>query len=225
MYAVPLTRRTSSFRRSTITHPTSNISLVLGTTNLAKGRELEELLQPWGFVVQTLQDFDNALDVEENGETFAENARKKAMEQAKHLKQWVLADDSGLEVDALKGAPGIYSARFAGEDANDEKNNTKLLESLANTPLEKRSARYYCHVALSDPMGEIRAESWGICRGRIRTEAAGSNGFGYDPLFELIEYHRTFGQLGGRVKAALSHRARAMRAMVSQLVAILPAAN
>ncbi len=225
MYAVPLTRRTSSFRRSTITHPTSNISLVLGTTNLAKGRELEELLQPWGFVVQTLQDFDNALDVEENGETFAENARKKAMEQAKHLKQWVLADDSGLEVDALKGAPGIYSARFAGEDANDEKNNAKLLESLANTPLEKRSARYYCHVALSDPMGEIRAESWGICRGRIRTEAAGSNGFGYDPLFELIEYHRTFGQLGGRVKAALSHRARAMRAMVPQLVAILPAAN
>jgi len=189
--------------------------LVLGTTNLAKGRELGELLQPWGFAVQTLQNFDDALDVVEDGATFAENACKKASQQAKHLQHWVLADDSGLEVEALKGAPGIYSARFAGEDASDGSNNAKLLESL-----EKRAARYYCHVALADPTGEIRAESWGICRGRIRTEAAGSNGFGYDPLFEIVEYHRTFGQLGGRVKATLSHRARAMRKIVPRLVAI-----
>jgi len=201
------------------------MSLILGTTNLAKGRELDELLRPWGFAVQTLQDFDNALEVVEDGATFAENACKKASEQARHLKQWVLADDSGLEVDALKGAPGIYSARFAGEDASDGENNTKLLESLAGIALEKRAARYYCHVALADPTGEIRAESWGICRGRIRTEAAGSNGFGYDPLFEIVEYHRTFGQLGGRVKAALSHRARAMRAIVPRLVAISPLAD
>jgi len=115
------------------------MSLVLGTTNLAKGRELDELLRPWGFVVQTLQDFDDVLEVEEDGATFAENACKKAVEQARHLKQWVLADDSGLEVDALKGAPGIYSARFAGEDASDEENNAKLLESLAGIALEKRA--------------------------------------------------------------------------------------
>jgi XTP/dITP diphosphohydrolase len=206
--------------RSTFKHPTSYMHVVLGTSNLAKGRELEELLQPWGFAVQTLQNFENPLDVIEDGETFAENARKKASEQATHLNRWVLADDSGLVVDALKGAPGIYSARFAGESATDADNNSKLIQSLADTPLEKRSAHYYCHVALSDPKGQIRAECWGICRGRIRLEAAGSNGFGYDPLFEVIEYHRTFGQLGGRVKSALSHRARAMRGIVPQLVAI-----
>jgi len=199
--------------------------LVIGTTNLAKGRELDALLQSWGFAVQTLQDFEDPLDVEENGETFTENAREKASQQASHLQRWVLADDSGLEVDALKGAPGVYSARFAGEDASDEDNNAKLLESLEKIPLENRSARYCCHVALSDPDGQIRAESWGICRGRIRCEPAGSNGFGYDPMFELIEYHRTFGQLGGRVKAVLSHRGRAMRAMVPQLVALSRSAD
>ncbi|GAG53590.1 unnamed protein product, partial [marine sediment metagenome] len=116
--------------------------------------------------------------------------------------------------------PGIYSARYSGENATDEDNNDLLLKELADTPTKKRGAGYYCHVAVADPTGEIRAESSGICRGRIRTERAGSNGFGYDPLFEVVEYHRTFGELGPSVKEALSHRARATRAIVPQLVAL-----
>ena len=198
----------------------TNLDLLIGTTNLAKGRELAELLQPHGFHIRTLQDVPNPIDVVEDGETFAANAQKKAIELAQHLDCWVLADDSGLEVDALQGAPGIYSARFAGEDATDQLNNTKLLADLADTPAERRSANYYCHVAVADPRGQIRAESSAICRGRIRTQPSGTNGFGYDPLFEVLEYHRTFGELGARVKAALSHRARAMRAIVPQLAAL-----
>lgn len=194
--------------------------LLIGTTNLAKGRELTELLRPYGFQISTLQDFDNVIDVIEDGDTFAANAQKKAREFAQQFNCWVLTDDSGLQVHALNGAPGIYSARFAGEDAEDEQNNNKLISELAEVAWEKRTANYYCHVAVADPTGEIRAESSGACHGRIRLERAGSNGFGYDPLFEVREYHRTFGQLGARVKAALSHRARAMRAIVPQLVSL-----
>lgn len=199
---------------------TSTPTLVLGTANRDKGRELAELLAPYGFQIRTLTDVTDPLDVVEDGESFAENARTKASEQARHLGQWVLADDSGLEVDALGGAPGVYSARYAGPAATNQANNDKLLEELGGTPWEKRAAHYYCHVALADPSGAIRAESSAICRGRIRLDPAGTNGFGYDPLFEIVELHRTFGQLGPRVKAALSHRARALRAIVPQLVSL-----
>lgn len=195
--------------------------LVIGTTNEHKGRELAQLLGPYGFQVQTLLDYPSALDVVEDGDSFAANARLKACQQAKHLRQWVLADDSGLEVDALQGAPGIFSARYAGDQATDEDNNRKLLNELNGLPGDQRGARYCCSVVLADPQGEVRAESWGACRGRIRTEPAGRNGFGYDPLFEIREYHQTFGQLGPQVKAALSHRARALRAIVPQLVAVM----
>lgn len=196
------------------------MQLVIGTTNQDKGRELSELLAPHGFTVCTLHEVDDPLNVEETGDSFAANARLKASEQARHLGCWVLADDSGLEVDALDGAPGIYSARFSGDDATNQSNNAKLLDELRKTPSTQRGARYACHVVVADPTGEIRAESSGICRGRIRTEPAGSNGFGYDPLFEIIELHHTFGELGPRVKSALSHRARAMRAIVPQLVTL-----
>ena len=198
----------------------ATLDLLIGTTNLAKGRELTELLQPFGFQIRTLHDVANVIDVVEDGDTFADNARKKASEFARHLNCWVLADDSGLEVAALNGEPGIFSARYAGSAATDKQNNAKLLTELADVSCEKRGANYYCHVAVADSQGTIRAESSGICRGRIRSEPAGANGFGYDPLFELLEYHQTFGQLGPKVKAALSHRARAMRAIVPQLVAL-----
>jgi XTP/dITP diphosphohydrolase len=194
--------------------------LVIGTTNVAKGRELRELLEPHGFEVRSLKDCGNPLDVVEDGDTFAANAQKKAIEQARHLQAWVLADDSGLEVDALGGRPGVYSARYAGEAASDEANNDKLLTELGDLPLERRTARYVCHVAVADPRGELRAESSDICRGRIVFEPAGANGFGYDPLFEVVEYHKTFGQLGSRVKAALSHRGRALRAVLPKLQAL-----
>jgi len=197
---------------------TATQTLVLGTANRHKGFELTELLAPYGFQVQTLAEMSDPLDVVEDGDSFAANAQAKASQQAKHLGYWVMADDSGLEVDALDGAPGIYSARYAGMSSTDLGNNDHLLAELGDTPREKRTARYYCHVALADPTGTVRAESAAICRGRIRFEPAGTNGFGYDPLFEIVELHRTFGELGPRVKAALSHRARALRAMVPQLI-------
>jgi XTP/dITP diphosphohydrolase len=197
--------------------------LVIGTTNVGKGRELGELLAPHGFSVRTLKDYPALSEVEETGDSFAANAHKKASEYARQLGAWVLADDSGLEVAALGGRPGVYSARYAGEGATDTANNAKLLDELGDLPPSKRGARYACHVAVADPRGEIRAESFDICGGRIRTAPAGTNGFGYDPLFEVVELHRTFGELGPRVKAALSHRGRAMRAIVPKLEALAAA--
>lgn len=195
--------------------------LVVGTHNVKKGAELAEMLAPWGLTVATLAEFPNAIEVVEDGDSFAANAILKATQQARHLSQWVLADDSGLEVDVLDGAPGIYSARYAGSRASDEQNNRHLLAQLGQTPLAKRTAQYVCHVAVADPSGEIRAESHDICRGRIRDAPAGTNGFGYDPLFEVIEYHHTFGELGAAVKRALSHRSRALRAILPKLLAAI----
>lgn len=196
-------------------------TLVLGTRNRKKGMELAELFEPLGLTVRTLADVDNPIEVREDGETFAANAALKAIGQARHLDAWVLGEDSGLKVDALGGAPGIYSARFSGLKATDLSNNRLLLEKLAATPSEQRSAHYVCHMTLSDPRGEIRAEADGICRGRIIFEPRGSHGFGYDPLFEVVEYHQTFGQLGPRAKAVLSHRSRAARRLIPQLIALL----
>ena len=198
-----------------------SFELVLGTTNRKKGEELAGLLGPWGIRCTTLADFGDAIDVVEDGDTFEANARVKATEQARHLGRWVLAEDSGLVVDALRGAPGIYSARYSGPDATDQQNNEKLLADLGDTPLERRSAHYVCTIAVADATGAIRAESAGRCHGRIRFAPAGTSGFGYDPLFEIVEYHHTFGELGPHVKAALSHRARAVGSLQTQLLALL----
>ncbi|MFM8708059.1 MAG: non-canonical purine NTP pyrophosphatase, partial [Planctomycetia bacterium] len=130
-------------------------------------------------------------------------------------------EDSGLVVDALGGAPGIYSARFSGADATDARNNALLLERLAAHPASARQAHYACHAALSDPAGTIVAVSSGVCGGVIAERAQGSGGFGYDPLFIVPEYHRTFGELSPDVKAVISHRARAMRAMTPAIVRCL----
>jgi XTP/dITP diphosphohydrolase len=194
--------------------------LVIGTRNQKKGAELADLLAPWGFNIATLAEFPTAIDVVEDGNTFAANAVLKATQQALHLRRWVLADDSGLEVDTLSGAPGVFSARFAGTNATDQQNNEKLLDQLGTTPLETRTAHYVCHVAVADPTGTVRAESHDLCRGRIRFEPSGANGFGYDPLFEVVEYHRTFGELGPHVKQAISHRSRALRAILPKVLAL-----
>ena len=194
--------------------------LVLGTRNRKKLGELVELLEAHGFTLKTLADFPAAIEVEESGDSFAANAALKATVQARALGQWILGEDSGLAVDALGGAPGIYSARFSADGATDETNNRLLLERLRDVPLDKRTAHYVCSAALSDPSGQVRATSEGTCRGRILLEPAGSGGFGYDPLFEVIECHRTFGELAPAVKAVLSHRSRAMREMVPRLVTL-----
>jgi XTP/dITP diphosphohydrolase len=199
--------------------------LVLGTHNKKKGEELRQLLAPHGVALKTLDDFPDAIDVVEDGDSFAANAALKATQQARHLQQWVIAEDSGIAVDALDGRPGIYSARFAGEEASDAENNERLLAELQGIPLERRTAHYVCHITLSDPAGQIHIECEDICRGRIRFEPAGTAGFGYDPLFELVEYHQTFGQLGAVVKSLLSHRARAMRHFLPPLLRVLEQAK
>jgi XTP/dITP diphosphohydrolase len=195
--------------------------LVMGTRNRKKLGELIELLEPHGFELRTLADFRNSIEIDETGVTFAENAALKATLQARRLGQWVLGEDSGLAVDYLRGEPGVFSARFSGPNATDESNNRLLLERLQGVPLEKRGAHYVCHATLSDPQGNIRAEAEDYCRGRILETPAGAGGFGYDPLFEVIECHRTFGELTPVVKSVLSHRSRAIRAIVPKIIALM----
>lgn len=195
--------------------------LILGTRNRKKLLELTELLAPHGFDLKSLADFPDAIEVDESGDTFAANAALKATVQARHLNQWVLGEDSGLCVDALGGAPGVRSARFSGPKATDAANNAFLLEKLQGVALEQRTAHYVCHATLSDPSGTIRAESEDYCRGRILPAESGRGGFGYDPLFEVVEYHQTFGELSPAVKSVLSHRARAIRAIVRQILVLV----
>jgi len=196
-------------------------TLVLGTHNRKKGTELAELVAPLGLTARTLAEYPQAIEVVEDGDSFAANARLKAVQQARHLNEWVLGEDSGLCVAELGGAPGIFSARYSGEHATDETNNAKLLAELGTTPLAKRGAYYVCYAVLSSPTGEIAFEVEGRCHGRILFEGRGTNGFGYDPLFEIVEYHRTFGELGPAVKRCLSHRARALREVLPRLAATL----
>jgi XTP/dITP diphosphohydrolase len=196
-------------------------TLVLGTRNRKKLAELVGLLAPHGFELRTLADYPQAIEVAETGTTFGENAALKAVQQAQHLGAWVLGEDSGLSVDALDGAPGVYSARFSGEDATDEKNNELLLAKLRDVPLERRTAHYTCHATLSDPTGSIQAEVEDYCPGRIRFERQGSGGFGYDPLFEVVEYGQTFGELPSEVKAQISHRAQAIKRLVPMILSLV----
>jgi XTP/dITP diphosphohydrolase len=195
--------------------------LILGTRNRKKLGELIGLLAPHGFELHTLADYPSAIEVEETGQTFAENAALKAVQQARHLQAWVLGEDSGLSVDALDGAPGVYSARFSGDDATDEKNNDLLLKKLRGVPLEQRTAHYTCHATLSDPAGRIQAEVEDYCPGRIRFERQGNGGFGYDPLFEVVEYGQTCGELPGEVKAEISHRAKAIKRLAPMIVRLV----
>jgi XTP/dITP diphosphohydrolase len=191
--------------------------LVLGSRNLKKSGEIRDLLAPHGFPLKSVAEFPDVGEVEEDGATFAENAAKKAREVAVATGHWAIGEDSGLMVDALGGAPGVYSARYSGEGATDEKNNLKLQEALKGVPDERRGAGYVCHVAVADPSGTIHLSFEDTCRGRIITEPSGENGFGYDPYFLVREYHQTFGQLSPIVKRYLSHRARAFRRLIPEL--------
>ena len=195
----------------------SSRTVILASRNKKKTKEVSEILAAVGFVVIPVTNFPDVPDVDEDGRTFAENAAKKASQVARQLKQWVIGEDSGLMVDALNGAPGIYSARYSGVGATDERNNAKLMADLAGVPDEKRGAGYICSVALSNPHGEIRVACEGTCRGRILHEANGEGGFGYDPYFLIPEYHLTFGQLSSVVKHRLSHRARAFATFIPLL--------
>jgi len=184
--------------------------LVLGTRNQKKRKEIAEIMSDLGIELKDLSAFPEAPEVEENGATFEANARKKAEELAKRLHHWVLGEDSGLVVPALNGRPGVHSARYAGKHGDDAANNQRLLAELAPLPEDRRAAYYVCTAALADPEGKTVAVVEGRCHGVIIREPRGTGGFGYDPLFLIPEYHRTFGELSPRVKHALSHRARAL---------------
>ncbi len=192
--------------------------IVLSSRNAKKIGEIAELLAPYQIPVMGVQDFPDVPEVDEDGDSFRANAAKKASVVAKQLNRWVLAEDSGLCVDALGGAPGIHSARYAGEQGQDAANNEKLLAALDAVPQDKRTAYYVCYAVLSDPEGNIRLESEGRCHGRMLREYHGENGFGYDPLFLVPEYHQTFGELPAAVKRHISHRAKAFERLLPQIV-------
>jgi len=191
--------------------------LVLASRNLKKSGEIRDLLAPHGFALKSVAEFPGVADVVEDGVTFGENAAKKAREVAVATGEWAIGEDSGLRVDALDGAPGVYSARYSGEGATDERNNLKLQEALKGVPDARRGAGYVCHVAVADPSGKVHLSFEDTCRGRIISEPRGTNGFGYDPYFLVREYHQTFGELSPIVKRYLSHRARAFRRLIPEL--------
>ena len=184
--------------------------LVLGTRNQKKKEELQEILGDLGLELRDLTSWPEAPEVVEDGTTFEANARKKASELARFLNHWVIGEDSGLVVPSLNGRPGVYSARYAGRHGDDAANNVRLLAELAPLPDDRRAAYYVCTAALANPAGEVCAVAEGRCHGVITRELRGTGGFGYDPLFLIPEYHRTFGELSPRVKHALSHRAKAL---------------
>ena len=196
----------------------SSMMLVLGTTNAGKQQELTALLEPFQIECRSLKDFVSAVRVAETGNTFADNAALKAIQQAQALNHWVLAEDSGLVVEALDGSPGVYSARFAGPEASDDDNNALLIEQLTDVPSSRRIAYYACHATLAAPDGTIKAIAEGRCYGRIAKSAHGKEGFGYDPYFIIPEYHQTFGELSLAVKGLISHRGRAIRAIIPMIV-------
>jgi len=182
--------------------------LVSGSANREKAQELAELLKGLTWEVRSLADYPQAPEVTEDGDSFEANAIKKAKHYAGHLGVACVADDSGLVVDALGGAPGVRSARYAGEPCNYAKNNEKLLKALAGVPWPKRTARFVCCAAFVEPDGEPHIEV-GAVEGHIATACFGAGGFGYDPLFVPAGYDRTFGEMTPKLKHSLSHRGAA----------------
>jgi XTP/dITP diphosphohydrolase len=196
------------------------LELVIATKNPGKVREIRKALRGLRIRLHSLNDFPEIPDVEEGGKTFTENALKKARFYANYLKKITIADDSGLEVDALGGLPGIHSARYAGEGASNRENNRKLLKEMEDIPLSKRKARFRCVLALVSPDGrETIAE--GVCQGRIGLREVGRRGFGYDPLFLLPQYGKTIAQLSIEEKNRISHRGKALRKLRKMLKTLM----
>lgn len=185
------------------------MKIVLATRNENKLREVKQFLEPNGIEVVSLNEFPDFPEIEENGETFKDNATKKATEACMFTGLTALADDSGLEVDSLNDLPGIYSARFAGEHKSDEDNNNKLLELLEGLPEYQRKARFRCVMAVATTECFVYTAE-GVCEGFIAEEPRGEGGFGYDPIFYLPEQEKTFAELDLETKNKISHRARAL---------------
>jgi XTP/dITP diphosphohydrolase len=193
--------------------------LVVATRNKKKLEEIRDILGDLGLEISSLADYPGVPEIVEDGASFKANAEKKACAAAAFTGQLTMGEDSGLCVDALDGKPGVYSARFAGKDKDDEKNNRKLLRLLAGRKsARERKARYVCAVAIADGTGLIGTVE-GSCSGCIGFQPRGDFGFGYDPLFVIPRYRKTFAQLGPRIKHSMSHRFRALRKARAMLAA------
>ncbi|MBB2483078.1 XTP/dITP diphosphatase [Bacillus sp. APMAM] len=197
-----------------------NKQVIIATKNKGKAKEFEKLFSPYDIKVQTLLDFPDVSDIEETGSTFEENAILKAETISKRFNRMVISDDSGLIVDALNGRPGVYSARFAGEEKNDEANIRKVLAELENVPQEDRTARFYCAIALAIPGEETRTVS-GTCEGEILKEKRGTHGFGYDPIFFIKDKGKSMAEISSEEKNLISHRAKAIQKLISLLEDII----
>jgi XTP/dITP diphosphohydrolase len=185
-------------------------TLLLATSNLHKLEEFRAIFSDLPWRLFSLSDIHLAIDVEETGITFAENAELKARTYAQMSNMLTLADDSGLEIDALGGAPGVYSARYLGSETSYDERFRVILELLKGLPLDQRSARFRCIIALAEPSGDIRIVQ-GVVEGVIANSPRGTNGFGYDPIFYLPEVGKTFAELEPEYKNRISHRARAVQ--------------
>ena len=193
----------------------NKIELLIATKNTGKIKELKELLIGLPIHIRCLNAFPNIMEPEETGANFAENAVLKAKYYALQTKLWALADDSGLEVEALNGAPGVFSARYTGENATAEEKIEKILQELNN--IKDRRARFVCTMAIADETGEIKFIADGICDGTIALNASGANGFGYDPIFIPDGFSQTFGELSDQIKRKISHRAQAAEKIIQHL--------
>jgi XTP/dITP diphosphohydrolase len=199
------------------------IKLLVATTNPGKFAEVKDFLRQLPLEVLSLFDLATWPKIIEDGATFEENALKKARSLAEYSGYLTLADDSGLEVDALNGAPGIYSARYCGEEGNDKKNNEKLMHELREISEEKRTGRFVCALALCAPKSHGMKE-WTVrdsCEGRISFELKGENGFGYDPLFFYPSLGKTFGEIDRAIKATVSHRGKALKKLAEMLPSLV----
>lgn len=195
------------------------MDIVAATKNKGKIKEIQEGLKGLNIRVLSLDDLGLDIEIEEDGKSYAENAVKKALEVAKRAGKIALADDSGLEIDALNGRPGINSSRFGGDNADDRERNLKILEMMKDVPQGKRGARFRCVIAIATPLlvhpiikggEEGLSICEGVCEGEIAEGIRGDKGFGYDPIFIVSGYGKTFGELGAEIKNRISHRAKAI---------------
>lgn len=193
------------------------MKVVVATRNIHKVREIAALMDGLGYELVIIDDVAPDTVLREEETTFEGNASAKALQASAATGLPAFADDSGLEVDALGGEPGVYSARYAGEPCDDSKNNAKLMAALENVPDDKRTARYRCAAAFVDPARGLRVVRFGACEGQILREFRGTDGFGYDPMFFLPALGRTMAQIDLQTKNGLSHRAQAFRALADSL--------
>jgi len=196
------------------------MQILTATKNAGKVREFEHLLTGLPLRLRNLNEFPDAGDAVESGATFGENAVLKARFYARQTGLWSLADDSGLEIEALGGAPGVFSARYAGDKATDEENIKKALGELNKISGVERRARFICSMAICDAGGEVKYTTEASCEGIISSTPRGSNGFGYDPIFIPDGFERTFGELSNEAKQKISHRARAAEKIIQYLRAL-----